>query len=110
MLDEVTGGMRSSGAGPSSAPSVPCRPSPGVARDLTVTLERFDGISFLAVILKARRLTGSNTDVSRVPGGEGLLSRARYRPYFYLGSTLPLVLGHVPAACTTPSGQMSVAA
>ena len=77
MLDEVTGGMRSSGAGPSYVPSVPYRPSPGVARDVTVTLERFDGISFLPVILKAQRLTRSNAEVSGVPGGEGLLSRAR---------------------------------
>ena len=94
------------------APSVPCRPSPGVANDQQhmATLEHFDGISFLTVILEAQRLTGSNTEVSRVPGGEGLPSRARYRPYSYPGSTLQLVLGHAPAACTTPFGQISAAA
>ena len=70
------------------APSVPCRPSPGVTHDLTATLECFDDALFLPVILEAPRLTGSNTDVSEVPRGEGLPSRARYRPYFYPGSTL----------------------
>ena len=92
------------------APSVPCRPSPGVTHDLTATLEHFDDISFLPVILEAQRLKGSNQDVSEVPGEKGLPSRARYRPYFYPGSTLQLVLGHAPAACTIPSGQMSAAA
>ena len=82
----------------------PCYRLPGVAHDLTATLERFDDISFLPVILEAERLTGSNADVSKVPGGEGLPSRARYRPYFYPGSTLQLVLGHALAACTIPSG------
>ena len=107
VLDDVTGGTWLWGAGPSYAP---WRPSLGVTHDLTATLEHFDGISFLSVILEAQRLTGSNTDVSEVPGGEGLPSRARYRLYFYPGSTLQLVLGHVPATCTIPSGQMFVAA
>ena len=89
---------------------IPCRPSPGVARDLTVTLERSDGILFLPVILKAQRLTGRNTDVSEVARGEGLPSRAKYRPCFYPGSTVPLVQGHVLAACTTFSGRMVAAA
>ena len=52
-------------------------PSPRVAHDLTATLELFDGISFLLVILEVQRLTGSNTDVSGVAGGEGLPSRGR---------------------------------
>ena len=92
------------------APSVPCRPSPGVTHDLTAALEHVDGIFFLPVILESQRLMGSSTDVSGVPGGEGLPSRARYRPYFYPGSTLWLVLGHAPAACTITSFQMSAAA
>ena len=37
----------------SYAPSVPCRPLLSVTHDLTATLERFDGISFLLVILEA---------------------------------------------------------
>ena len=77
--------------------------------DLTATLEHFDGILFLPVILKTQRLTKS-IDVSGVPGGEGLSSRAIYRPYFYPGSTLQLVLGHAPAASTKLFGQMSAAA
>ena len=85
---------------------IPCRPSPGVARDLTVTLERSDGILFLPVILKAQRLTGRNTDVSEVPGGEGLPSRATYRPCFYPGQHFHLYRGtswppvpHLLAGC-----------
>ena len=77
---------------------------------MTATLECFDDASFLPVILEAPRLTGSNTDVSEVPRGEGLPSRARYRPHFYSGSTLQLVLGHVLDTCTIPSGQMFAAA
>ena len=72
-------------------------------------MEHFD-ILLLLVVLEAQRLKGSNTDVSKVPEGEGLPSRARYRPYLYTGSTLQLVLGHALAACTIPSGQMFVAA
>ena len=83
-------------------------PSPRVAHDLTATLELFDGISFLPMILEAQRLAESNIYVSEVPEGEGLPSRTRYRPYFYPGSTLQLVLGHILAACTI-SGQMSAA-
>ena len=109
MLGGATGGMQSSAAGPSYVLSVPHRPPPAVVHDLTATLEHFDGILFLPVILKTQRLTKS-IDVSGVPGGEGLPSRARYRPYFYPGSTLQLVLGHALAACTIPSGQMSAAA
>ena len=74
-----------------------------------ISLEHFDGTWFLPMILEAQRLTGSNTDVSGVPGGEGLPPRARYRPYFYPGLTLQLVLVHAPATCTIPSGQMSAA-
>ena len=92
------------------APSVPCRPSPGVTHDLTAALEHVDGIFFLPVILEAQRLTGSNTDTSGVPGGDGLPSNARYRPYFYPGTTLEFVRGDVPAACTIHSSQMSAAA
>ena len=90
--------------------SVPCRSSLAVAHDLAATLERFEDILFLLVVLEAQRLTGSNTDVSKVLGRESLLSKARYRPYFYPGSILQLVLGHIPAACTTPFSQISVAA
>ena len=97
LLSGVTESMQSCGTGPSYALSVPCRPSPGVAHDLTATLECFDGICFLPVMLEAQRLMESNMDVSGVPGGEGLPFRARYRPYFYHGSTLWLVLGHAPA-------------
>jgi len=97
------------GAGPSYVPSVLHRPSPGVVLDLTVTLEHFNGILFLLVILETHRLTESSTDASGVPEGEGLPSRARYRPYSYPGSTLQLALGHALAACTTPFGQMSAA-
>ena len=82
LLSGVTESMQSCGTGPSYALSVPCRPSPGVAHDLTATLERFDDILFFSVILEAQRLTRSDTDVSGVPGGEGLPFRARYRPYF----------------------------
>jgi len=78
--------------------------------DLTATLECFNGVSLLPVILETHRLTESSTDVSGVPRGEGLLSRARYRPYSYPGSTLQLALGHVLAICTTPFGQISAAA
>ena len=89
VLSGVTGGMQLSGAGPTSyVSSVPHTPSPSVMLDLTVRLEHFNGISFLPVILETKILTGSNTDVSVVSGGEGLPSRARYRPYFYPGSTL----------------------
>ena len=59
--------------------SVPHRPSPSVAHDLTATLEHFSGISLLPVIVETQRLMESSTDVSVVPGGEGLPSRARYR-------------------------------
>ena len=59
--------------------SVPHRPSPSVAHDLTATLEHFSGISLLPVIVETQRLMESSTDVSAVPGGEGLPSRARYR-------------------------------
>ena len=97
------------GAGPSYVPSVLHRPSPGVVLDLTVTLEHFNGILFLLVILETHRLTESSTDSSGVPEGEGLPSRARYRLYSYPGSTLQLALGHDLAACTTPFGQMSAA-
>ena len=88
----------------------PCRPSPGVTHDLAATLEHFDGILFLPSILEAQRLKGSNQDVSEVPGEKGLPSGARYRLYFYPGSTLQLVLGHAPAASTKLFGQMSAAA
>ena len=98
------------GAGPSYVPSVLHRPSPGVVLDLTATLERFDGISFLPVILETQRLTECNTDVSGIPGGEGLPSRARYRLYFNYGSTLWLVLGCAQGTCTIPFGQISEAA
>ena len=74
-------------------PSVPCKSSPDVTRDLAATLGYFGDMLFLPVVLEAQRLTESNTDVSRVPGGEGLPSRARYRLYFYPVSTLQLALG-----------------
>jgi len=67
-------------------------------------------VLFLPVVLEAQRLMESNIDVSRVPGGEGPPSRARYRPHFYPGSTLELVLGHVLVTCTVLSGQMFAAA
>ena len=79
VLGGVTKGMQLCGAGPSYVPSVPHRPSPGVVHDLTATLECFDGISFLPVILETQWLMESSTDVSGVPGQEGLPSRARYR-------------------------------
>jgi len=107
VLSGVTGGTQSCGASPSYVSSVL---SPGVARDLMATLEHFNGISFLPVILEAQRLMESSTDVSGVPGGHGLPSRARYRLYFYPGSTLRPPLGHAPATCTIPSGQISAAA
>jgi len=110
VLSGVTGGMQLFDASPSYVPSVPHRPSPGVVLDLTATLECFSGILLLPVILETQRLTESSTDVSGVPGVEGLPSRARYRPYSYPGSTLQLALGHAPAACTTPFDQMSAAA
>jgi len=77
--------------------------SPDVMLDLTATLECSSGISPLPVILETQRLTESSTDVSGVPGEEGLPSRARYRTYSYPGSTLQLALGHDPAAFTTPT-------
>ena len=107
LLRGAIGGMQSCGAGPSYVSSVQ---SLGVVQDLTATLERFDGISFLPVILETQRLTECNTDVSGIPGGEGLPSRARYRLYFCPGSTLWLLLGHALATCTIPSGQISVVA
>ena len=55
VLGGATGGMQLRGAGPSYAPSVPHRPSPVVVHDLTATLECFDGILFLAVILEAQK-------------------------------------------------------
>jgi len=51
----------------------------------------------------SERLKG-RTDISEVPEGVGLLSTARYRPCSCPESTLRLALGHVPAACTIPSG------
>ena len=62
------------------------------------------------VILEAQRLMKNNTDVSGVPGGEDPPSRARYRPHFYPGSTLDVVMGHALAARSIPFGQISVAA
>ena len=79
VLDSVTGGMQLFGAGPSYVPSVPHRPSQGVLLDVTATLECFKGIWLLPMILETQRLTENSTDVSGVPGGEGLPSRARYR-------------------------------
>ena len=116
VLGGVTGSMPSCRVGPSYVTSVPHRPSPGVVLDLTAALEHFNGISCTSVyfgtsvILEIQILTESNTDVSGVPGGEDLPSRARYRPYSYPGSTLQLVLGHAPAASTKLFGQMSAAA
>jgi len=69
MLGGVTGGLQLFGAGPSYVPSVPHRPSLGIVLDLTVTLELFNGILLLSVILETQKLTESNTDVS---GGGGL--------------------------------------
>ena len=109
VLSGVNGGMQLFGAGPSYVPSVPHRPSPGVF-DHPVTLECFNGILLLLVILKTQRHTETSTDVSGLPGGEGLPSMARYRLYSYPGSTLQLVLGHALAACTTAFGQRSGAA
>jgi len=95
VLDSVTGGMQLFGAGPSYVPSVPHRPSQGVLLDVTATLECFKGIWLLPMILETQRLTGSNIDVSGVPGGEGLPSREGrsaiiYRPYSDSGSALRL--------------------
>ena len=53
--------------------------SPDVMLDLTATLECSSGISPLPVILETQWLMESSTDVSGVPGQEGLPSRARYR-------------------------------
>lgn len=41
--------------------------------------------------------TQSNTDVSELPGEEGLPPRARYRLYSYAGSTLRLAVGACPS-------------
>ena len=67
MLGGVTGGLQLFGAGPSYVPSVPHRPSLGIALDLTVTLERFDDILLLLVILETQKLTESNTNISGGP-------------------------------------------
>ena len=81
-----------------------------ISQQHTATQQQFDGISFLSMILESQRLMESNKDVSGVPGGEGLPSRARHRPYFYPGSTLWLVLGCAQGTCTIPFGQISEAA
>ena len=52
VLGGVTGGMQLFGAGPSYVPSVPHRPSLGVMLDLTVTLECFNGILLLPIIIE----------------------------------------------------------
>ena len=67
VLDGVSGGMHLFGAGPSYVPSVPHGPSLGVVLDLTVTLECFNGILLLLVILETQKLTESNTDISGGP-------------------------------------------
>ena len=54
VLNDVTGGMQLFGAGPSY---VPRRSSPGVL-DLTVTLQRFDDILLLPVILQTPKTHG----------------------------------------------------
>jgi len=106
----VTGGMQLFDASPSYVPSVPRRPPPGVELDLIATQEHFDDILLLQVILETQKLTETSTDVSGVPGGESLPSRARYRLYSYPGSTLQLALGPAPATRTTPFGPISAAA
>ena len=71
MLGGSTGGMQLFGAGPSYVPSVPHGPLPGVVLDLTETLECFNGILLLLVILETQRFMEKPTDVSGVTGAEG---------------------------------------
>jgi len=110
VLYGVNGGMQLFGVGPSYVPSVPHGPSLGVVLDLTVTLECFNGILLLLVILETQRHTETSTDVSGLPGGEGLPSMARYRLYSQPGSTLQFALGHALATYTTSFCHISVAA
>ena len=77
--------------------------------DLTATVKHFNGISFLPVILETKILTGSNTDISVVSGGEGPPGQdTGHIPI--LGQHFGLHWVYVPAVCTTPIGQISVAA
>lgn len=109
MLGGVSGGMQSFGAGPSSGPLVPHKPSRSAVLDLTATLEHFNGISLLPVILETQRLRviqmfQSYQEKKVCPPGQdtGCIPM--------LGQRFGLQWGHAPAACTTAFGQISAAA